>query len=90
MVEEDYQLGDAPIQLEAREQLRAIALAIDDFLNGKTRPRKWAFLCIMTEFGTTDGRANYISNAPREDVVVMLREQLRRFEGQAEPPTGHA
>ena len=29
-------------------------------------------------------RCNYISNASREDVIVLLKEQLARFEGQAE------
>jgi hypothetical protein len=29
-------------------------------------------------------RCNYISNASREDVVVLLKEQLARFEGQPE------
>jgi hypothetical protein len=35
-------------------------------------------------FDSFDGRANYISNARREDVIVLLKEQLARFEGQPE------
>jgi hypothetical protein len=35
------------------------------------------------------GRCNYVSNANRDDVVMMLKEQIRRFEGQPES-TGHA
>lgn len=32
---------------------------------------------------------NYISNAVRDDVVVLLKEQLARFEGSPDV-TGHA
>jgi hypothetical protein len=35
-------------------------------------------------FADFDGRANYISNAKREDIVVLLKEQLARFQGQPE------
>ena len=32
-----------------------------------------------------EGRCNYISNgADRKDIVVMLKEQIKRFEGQPE------
>jgi hypothetical protein len=39
--------------------------------------------------GEEGQRANYISNADREDVVTLLKEQIKRFEGQPEM-TGHA
>ena len=29
-----------------------------------------------------EGRANYISNASRKDIIVLLKEQLARFQGQ--------
>lgn len=33
--------------------------------------------------GHTDGRCNYISNgADRNDVVVLMKEMIARFEGQ--------
>ena len=91
-------LGDAPIQPEFREKMNALARALDEIFNGpaKGTDRKNGFVLIVFPFeeaakaqaGET-GRANYISNANRTDVVVMLREQLRRFEGQPEM-TGRA
>jgi hypothetical protein len=29
------------------------------------------------------GRCNYISNADRKDVVALMKEQIKLFEGQA-------
>lgn len=37
---------------------------------------------MIFDFGEGAGRANYISNADRADVVTLLREQLKRFEEQ--------
>ena len=91
-------LGDAPIQPEFREKMNALARALDDILNGPAmgKDRKNGFVLIVFPFEEAEkakagdtGRANYISNARREDVVVMLREQLRRFEGAPEV-TGRA
>jgi len=35
-------------------------------------------------FEGREGRCNYISNAAREDVLTLLKEQVARFEGQPE------
>lgn len=80
-------IGDAPIQGETRNQMQAFADVLDDMLNGdKHGPdRKWGFCLLVFPFGdnpTGQHRANYISNARREDIVVLLKEQLARFEGQ--------
>jgi hypothetical protein len=84
------ELGDAPIEQKYRETIKGLAGFIDGFFNGpaKGRPRKTGFVLLTFEFGNT-GRCNYISNARREDVVTLLREQLRRFEGSPDV-TGHA
>jgi hypothetical protein len=39
---------------------------------------------MVFNFGDGPGRANYISNANRDDVVTLLKEQIKRFEGQPE------
>lgn len=82
-------LGDGPIQKEARDQMQALAGGLDELLNGAATgdDRKWGFILLVFPFGSkSDGehRANYISNARREDIVVLLKEQLARFEGQPE------
>lgn len=78
-------IGDAPIQPEAREQMRAIAQTLDEFLNEKQlasgKPRQWGFLVMMFPFDDGPGRCNYISNASRDDVIVLMQEQLSRFQG---------
>jgi hypothetical protein len=84
------ELGDAPIEQKYRETMKGLAGFIDGFFNGPTedRPRKTGFVLLTFDFGDS-GRCNYISNAHRDDVVVLLREQLRRFEGSPDV-TGRA
>jgi len=87
-----FELGDAPIEEKYRAAMNKIGRVLDDYLNGprdlRDGPAKNGFILIMFEFAT-EGRANYISNADRDDVVRLLREQLRRFEGAPEVE-GHA
>jgi hypothetical protein len=91
-------LGDAPIQPELHQPMNVLAQAIDKFLNQdkKGDAKEWGFVLIAFPFAEAElakgggtGRANYISNASREDVVIMLKEQIKRFEGQPEIG-GHA
>lgn len=81
-------LADAPIQPEFRETMNALAATLDKIFNGSTKAadRKTGFVLIVFPFSEAHegGRANYISNANRRDVVTMLKEQIRRFEGQPE------
>jgi hypothetical protein len=83
---EDHTLGDAPIDDQYRDKMRRLAQALDSILNdGATGDdRKTGFCLMVFPFEAFDGRANYISNANREDIVILLKEQLRRFEGQPE------
>jgi hypothetical protein len=80
-------LGDAPIEAKYREQMNAVARALDQTFNGdaKGNDRKVGFVLLLFEFGEKEGRCNYISNgADRRDVVTLLKEQIKRFEGQPE------
>lgn len=82
-----HTLGDAPIEQKYREQMNAIARGLDQVLNGKAKgnDRKIGFVLLLFEYGSSDGRANYISNgADRKDIVTLFREQIKRFEGQPE------
>jgi hypothetical protein len=78
-------LGDAPIEPAYIEQMNALANILDELFNGEAKgdDRKVGFILMVFPF-ETGGRCNYISNAHRPDVVVMLKEQIKRFEGQPE------
>lgn len=82
-------IGDAPIDPKLHEMMNALAHGIDEILNGKERPKTLGFVLMMFPFEDHGGRCNYISNAQRADIVIMLKEQIKRFEGQPDV-TGHA
>lgn len=87
------ELGNKPIQSDLVHLMNGLAGGLDDILNGPVKPKRVGFILMCFNFENetlTDPRCNYISNAKREDVIVLLREQLRRFEGQAEPTAGTA
>lgn len=43
-----------------------------------------AVVLLVAPFGAApDARVNYVSNGKREDIVVMLKEVVARFEGRA-------
>jgi hypothetical protein len=80
-------LGDAPIEDQFREKMAAIAHVLDELFNGETKgsERKVGFVLLVFPFGDDSGRCNYISNgANRRDIVTMMKEQIKRFEGQPE------
>lgn len=78
-------IGDGPIEQRYRDLMNALASGLDDALNGDKRgaDRTTGFVLLVFPFNATDGRCNYISNgADRRDIVTMLKEQIKRFEGQ--------
>jgi hypothetical protein len=80
-------LGDAPIEPEYFQKMNAIARALDEMFNGTDRgkDRKTGFVLLVFNYGEDQGRCNYISNgADRKDVVTLMKEQIKRFEGQPE------
>jgi hypothetical protein len=82
-----FQYGDAPIEPDYIEKMKALARAMDEIFNGELRghDRTTGFIMLVFPFNSHEGRCNYISNgAAREDVIVMLKEQIKRFEGQPE------
>jgi hypothetical protein len=81
-------LGDGPIEARYVDQMRQLAQAIDEYLNAN-RPKQTGFILMVFPFEGYEGRCNYISNAQREDVIVLLKEQLARFSGQPDV-TGNA
>lgn len=80
----ENKLGDAPIEDAYRQQMNAIAGALDGFLNddAKGDDRATGFVLMVFPFGDHSGRCNYISNgADRRDVVTLMKEMIARFEG---------
>jgi len=77
------ELGDAPVQQEYIEKMRALARGVDHHFNG-SGPKRVGFILMVFPFSDNpnEGRCNYMSNADRADVVHMLREQIKRFETQ--------
>ena len=79
------QLGDAPIEPGYQRMMNDIAHALDTAFNGDTTgdDRRTGFVLLVFPYGSDEGRCNYISNgADRRDVVKLMREQIKRFEGQ--------
>jgi hypothetical protein len=89
---QQHTLGDAPIEDKYRDSMQAMARTLDEYLNpGRdVGHRKVGFVVLLFEYGSHDGRANYISNgASRRDIVALFKEQIARFEGQPDVE-GHA
>lgn len=83
----EHQLGDAPIEDQYRQKMQELAGFLNHFFNGDAprEQRKTGFVLLVFPFGDESGRCNYISNgADRRDIVVMMKEQIKRFEGQPE------
>lgn len=83
----DERLGDAPIEEAYQDLMTSIAHILDNAFNHGTRGsnRKTGFVLMVFPFNENEGRCNYISNgANREDVVLLMKEQIKRFEGQPE------
>jgi hypothetical protein len=80
----EHQLGDQPIQEDLRGSMQAVAKALDEIFNGdlKGEDRKVGFVLLTFNYGEDEGRCNYISNgADRKEIVTLLKEQIKRFEG---------
>lgn len=81
-----HTLGDGPVSSEYAEMMKSIASAIDHAFNSDAKgdDKTTGFILMVFPFNDHGGRCNYMSNAQREDVVVLLKEQLARFQGQPE------
>jgi hypothetical protein len=87
MTDKSHQLGDAPIEAQYIKQMKATAAFINEMFNGQLEgdDRTTGFVLMVFPFGDKSGRCNYISNgANRDDIVVLMKEMIARFEGQPE------
>jgi hypothetical protein len=73
---------EQPIQEEYQASMRVLAKVLDDYLNPDGE-KKTGFALLVFPFGQPNGkhRANYISNARREDMLDSMREFIARNEG---------
>lgn len=76
------ELGDAPIEALYQETMDTLAQGLEGIFNGDAQgaDRKTGWVLMVFPFGD-GGRCNYISNADREDVVALMKEQIQRLEG---------
>ncbi len=77
----EHTLGDAPVEKQYDKTMRALAQGVDRILNGDEVPKKNGFILMVFPFADHEGRCNYMSNVQRDDVVILLKEQLARFQG---------
>jgi hypothetical protein len=72
-----------PIEEKYREQMNAIARALDHAINSDipTEAKRIGFVLLVFPFNDHTGRVNYISNgANRRDIIKMFQELILRFE----------
>ncbi len=74
----ENELGDAPIEEGLIEVMNQLASGIDQILNRNNEPKPNGFILMCFPF--EGSRCNYISNANRKDVLKLLKEQVRHFE----------
>lgn len=82
-------LGSQPIEDAQRKVMRDIGKLLDGAIN-RGGKKEWGFILMVFPLGEKPGRCNYISSANRDDVVTMLKEQLRYFEGAPDDIKGTA
>jgi hypothetical protein len=79
----DYSIGDAPVQAEIEQRMKAVGGMIAEFINAEVpegAPPKWGFVLLTFQFGDGAGRCNYMSNANRADIIELFKEQLQHLE----------
>ena len=84
---DDYNLGSGPVQDEYAAKMKDLARAIDYLFNGDG-PKETGFILMVFPYEAGKGRCNYMSNANRDDVKVLLKEQLSYFEGMSDKQSG--
>ena len=88
---DDLSAQPGPIQEKYRQQMRDLATALDEILNGEggadmrgPGERVGFFLAVydMEHEGPAPGRFNYISNSEKTDVRAMMKEIEARISGR--------
>jgi hypothetical protein len=77
---------DSEIESQLRKTMYALAKVIEEYVK-LAHGKDLGWFIAMFPLYDTGGRFNYISNAKREDIIVLLKEMTKRFEGMPEVPT---
>jgi predicted component of type VI protein secretion system len=81
---DEEKLGDAGIEVQYHQLMTGVARELDRIFNDGAE-RETGFVLLVFPFGNHDGRCNFISNgADRQEIVVLFKEMIARFEGQPE------
>jgi hypothetical protein len=65
---------DGPKDDNARSAMQEIAQLVDERL-----PRGWGFFVLACPTNGEPGRINYVSNLPRNSVIKVMKDQIKRF-----------
>lgn len=88
------EIGSGPVQPEYEFVLKNVADYLEDYFHGQLpigSKRTVGFVLMIFPFGQSEHhRCNYISNARREDIITMLKEQISYFEGMPDNIRGKA
>lgn len=81
-----------PVEAKQVAMMNALAHSLDEMFNPQLaddEPRTIGFVLLAFDFGEAHPRSrmNYISNAPRPDMIVALKELVANFEGRMMPET---
>lgn len=69
------------------EAMVAVMAGVDHVFNGdaKGADKKVGVVMLVFPYGDQTGRCNFMSNgADRQDIVTLMKEMIRKFEGQPE------
>lgn len=76
-----------PIEEDTDKTMRAMGIAIDDFINKDLTEKKYGYVLIVFQFGDNDEKVgHYISNADRKDMIKALREKADILENKMDIP----
>jgi len=81
----EKRIGDEPIEKQYEKKMQELGHFIDRYFNGpeltEARRQHTGFVLLAFKFGE-GGRCNYISNANRQDIIKLFKEQISYFEGE--------
>lgn len=79
--------GDAPVDIDYRQRMNVVTSVPDQIFNGdkKGAEREIGFVLLVFDYGEKEGRCECVSNgAHPSDITTLFKEQMKRFDGQAE------
>jgi hypothetical protein len=85
---EKHHADHGPISAEHHALMNSLAHGLDEIFNGKDCPadkKRVGFFLTVFNLDESEGRFNYISNADKLDVRVMLKDVLARIEARLSP-----